>query len=131
MQYSIPVNNARLDAIETAIGTTPKLRLYTGAKPVTCASSESGTLLCEIALPSDWMAAASGAQKLKSGTWSGNASAAGTIGHYRIYDSAGTTCHNQGTASDTGSPDMVVDNAVVANAQAVVVNTFQLNAANT
>lgn len=131
MQYSTAVNNAKLDAIESTIGVSPKLRLYTGAKPATCATAESGTLICEIALPSDWMAAASAASKSKSGTWSGTATAAGVIGHYRIYDNAGTTCHNQGSASDTGTPDMTIDNATVANAQSVIVQTFTINAANT
>lgn len=130
MQWSISANDAALDAKETAIGASPKLRFYTGAKPATCASSESGTMLVEQNLPADPFAAASGASKTKQGTWTAQAVAAGTIGHYRIYDSAGTTCYNQGSASDSGTPDMTVDNAVVAIGQTVTVVTFQINAGN-
>lgn len=130
MQWSIAANNAALDAKETAMGASPKLRFYTGAKPATCASGESGTLLCEQALPADALAAASSASKAKQGTWTAQATAAGTIGHYRIYDNAGTTCHNQGSASDSGTPDMTVDNAVVAIGQTITVATFQINAGN-
>ena len=36
-QLSVAVRNARGDAYETAIGTAPKLRLYTGAQPATSA----------------------------------------------------------------------------------------------
>ena len=30
--------NARLDQIETTVGTSPKLRMYTGAMPADCAT---------------------------------------------------------------------------------------------
>lgn len=129
MQYSIAVNNARLDAIETTIGVSAKLRLYTGAPPANCAAAATGTMLCEMALPSDWMAAASGAQKLKAGTWSGTGAAAGVAAHFRIVDNAGTTCHIQGTAGLTAA-DMILDNTNIAATQAVAVNSFQLNSAN-
>jgi hypothetical protein len=113
MQYSIAVNNARLDAIESTTGVSAKLRLYTGAAPANCATAASGTMLCEMALPSDWMAAASGATKLKSGTWSGTGAAAGVAGYFRIVDNAGTTCHVQGTAGLTAA-EMILDNTNIA-----------------
>lgn len=95
-QYSVAVNNARLDAIETTIGTGPLLRFYTGAMPATPATAASGTLLDSQALPSDWLAAAASAIKSKAGVWTGTFDAAGTAGYWRIYDSTGTTCHMQG-----------------------------------
>lgn len=60
LQYSVPVNNARLDAVEAAIGATAKLRIYSGAAPANCAAAATGSLLCEMALPADWMTAAEG-----------------------------------------------------------------------
>ena len=131
-QYSVAVNNARLDQIEVAIGTAPLLRFYTGSMPANCAAAATGTLLGSQALPSDWMATASGAQKAKSGTWSGSFSAQGNVGYFRIFDSTGTTCHIQGTVTAPGGGgDMTLDNIAAANGQAWVVNTFQINAANT
>lgn len=129
-QYSVAVNNARLDSIETTTGASAKLRVYTGAAPANCAAAASGTLLVEIALPADWMNAASAASKTKLGTWTGTAAATGTAGHFRIVDNAGTTCHIQGTAGMSGT-DMILDNSSIANTQSVTVNSFQLNAANT
>lgn len=100
IQYSVTVNNARLDAIETAIGVSPILKIRTGAPPATPATADSGTVLATVNLPSDWMAAAASASKAKSGTWSDNsADAAGTTGHFRVYDSGGSTCHLQGTVT--------------------------------
>lgn len=78
LQFGTSVRNARLDAIETTVGTGPLLRVYSGTPPANPAASLSGnTLLAECTLPSDWMAAASGGTKSKSGTWQ-DASADGT-----------------------------------------------------
>src|SRR5574337_1124794 len=105
LQFSTAVLNARLDAIETTMGASAKLQLRSGAAPANCAAAASGTLLAELTLPADYMAAASGGTKAKSGTWSGTGSAGGTIGHFRIVDNAGTTCHAQGTVTATGGGD--------------------------
>lgn len=131
LQLSTAVRNARLDAIETAVGASAKLRILTGTPPADCATAQSGTLLCEIALPSDWMANASGGAKAKSGTWSGVGAGAGTAGYFRVVDSTGATCHLQGTVSATGGGgDMTLDNTSIAVSQAVTVNTFSLTDAN-
>jgi hypothetical protein len=130
LQYGITTNNARLDAIETSIGTSAKLRIYTGSVPANCASAATGTLLIEITLPSDWMNAASSASKTKLGTWSGTASGTGTAGYFRIVDSAGTVTGIQGTAGMSGT-DLILDNSSIATSQTVTVNSFTLNAANT
>lgn len=130
LQYSVAANNARLDALETTTGASARLRIYSGSVPANCAAAATGTLLVEMNLPADWMAAASAASKLKAGTWTGNGVAAGTAGYFRIVDNAGTTAHIQGTAGTSGT-DMILDNASIAVSQAVSVTTFTLNAANT
>jgi hypothetical protein len=131
VQLSVSVRNARLDSIETTVSTSPKLRILSGSAPADCATAQSGTLLCEIALPSDWLAAASSGSKAKSGTWSGTGAASGNAGYFRIVDNAGTTCHMQGTVTATGGGgDMTLDNVSIASSQAVTVNTFTLTDAN-
>lgn len=131
VQLSVASRNARLDAIETAVGTAPKLQIRTGAQPANCAAADSGTLLCEMTLPSDWASAAASGAKAKSGTWSGTGAAAGTAAHFRLKDSAGTTCHMQGTVTITGGGgDMTVDNTSIAVSQAVTVNTWTMTDGN-
>lgn len=56
-QYSVAVNNARLDVTETTIGATAHFKIYSGAIPTNCAAAATGTLLADLTLPSDWMAA--------------------------------------------------------------------------
>lgn len=99
MQFSVAARNAALNGIETTVGTSPKLRMFTGSKPANCAATATGTLLVEMSLPSDWLEPASDGSILKKGTWSGTGIDNGTVGYYRILDSTGSVCHEQGTVS--------------------------------
>lgn len=128
LKFIDALRNARLDTIESHIGTLPKLRIYTGAAPANVSDAASGTLLVEMALPSDWMAAAASGQKSKSGTWSGVATGAGTAGYFRIWDNAGTTAHIQGTAG-VGA-DLNLDNASIAVGQTVTISASQVTGSN-
>ncbi len=132
MQLSVAVRNARLDAIETAIGASAVLKIRTGAAPASCAAADAGTVLATLSLPADWMAAASSGAKAMSGTWSdGSADAAGTAAHFRVYASDGTTCGLQGTVTATGGGgDMEVDNTSFATGQAFSVTAFTLHDGN-
>ncbi|CAB4152621.1 hypothetical protein UFOVP605_16 [uncultured Caudovirales phage] len=132
VQLSVAVRNAMLDAIETTIGATAVLRIRTGAQPATCATADSGTVVATITLPADYFSAASGGTKSLLGTWTdASADAAGTAGHFRIYDSTGVTCGYQGTVTATGGGgDMTVDNVVFAAGQSFTVTTFTITAGN-
>jgi hypothetical protein len=132
LQLSTAVRNAQLDQIETTIGASAILKIRTGAPPANCAAADSGTVLSTVNLPSDYLAAASGGAKAKSGTWEDtSADAAGTAAHFRLYASDGTTCHAQGTVTATGGGgDLTVDNVVFAAGQDFVVTAFTLTAGN-
>lgn len=132
LQVSVAVQNAVLDAIETAIGTSAVLKIRTGAAPANCAAADSGTVLATLSLPADWMAAAASNSKAKSGTWQdASADATGTAAHFRLYASDGTTCHMQGTVTATGGGgDLTLDNTSIATGQSVTISSFSLAAAN-
>lgn len=134
VQYSVAVNNARLDAIETTIGTNAGLLIYSGLPPASCAAAPTGTLLVAISLPADWMAAASSASKAKNGTWSGTAVGTGTAGYFRIASGSPTDVAGiQGLIETTGgSPtgDMGLDNTSISSGQTVTVSSFTITAAN-
>lgn len=137
MFESDTVRNARLDALETAVGTSPVLRIYNGTPPADESTALSGnTLLAEGTLPSDWMAAASGGAKAKSASaWNltGQSGAGdGTDGTFwRLFASGGSTCHLQGTFGETAdSAEMTADNKNIANGQALTVSAFTITAGN-
>jgi hypothetical protein len=131
IQLSITARNNRLDQVESTVGTAAKLRIHVGAQPANCAAADSGTLLVELTLPSDWMNPASGGTKTLLGTWSATATGTGSAGHFRIKDSAGTTCHFQGSVTATsGGGDMELDNISIASGQTVAVTTSTWTDAN-
>ena len=129
-QFSTTARNAALDAIETAIGTSAVLKIRSGSVPADCGTADAGSVLATLTLPSDWLAAASGGSKSKSGTWEdASADATGTAGHFRIYANDGTTVHMQGTITATGGGgDMTLDNTSIASAQQVTITSFTLSA---
>ncbi len=132
IQLSTTVRNARLDAIETAVGTSAVLKIRTGSAPADCGTADSGTVLATLTLPSDWMAAASGGSKAKSGTWEDtSADNTGTAAHFRLYASDGTTCHMQGSVTATGGGgDLTVDSTSFTSGQAFTITGFTLTDAN-
>lgn len=132
IQLSVAVRNGRLDSIETTTGTSAVLKIRTGAAPANCAAADSGTVLATVSLPTDWMAAASAGSKALSGTWQdASADATGTAGHFRLYDTTGTTCHLQGTVTATGGGgDMEVSSTSFTTGQQFTVTTFTLTDGN-
>jgi hypothetical protein len=132
LQLAESVRNAILDAIETDVGTSAKLKIWSGAQPASCATANSGTELAHMDLPSDWMNTATTGSKTKLGTWEeASAIATGTAGHFRVYKSDGTTCVAQGSVTGTGGGgDMEMDNTSITVGQTVTITAFTFNAGN-
>lgn len=131
MNNSATVKKAKLDQEETTIGTSPLIRVYNGTPPADSDTALSGnTLLAVGTAPSDWLAAATNTgnvvTKVKAGTWTitGQSGAgAGTAGtFFRVYDSAGTNCHKQGSFGA---------NTVIATSALTAANGNVLNFAST
>jgi len=132
LQLSETVRNARLDALESTIGTAAVLKIRTGSVPANVAAADAGIVLATLTLPSDWMAAAASGAKAKAGTWQDtSADATGTAAHFRVYASDGTTAHVQGTVTATGGGgDLTLDSVSLTAAQAVTITGFTLTDGN-
>lgn len=146
VQLSLQTRHNILEAIElsyngqtlnagtgiTGTAQAPKVIVYNGTAPANTAAALSGnTALATVTLPSDWLNDASGGSKTLKGTWTTTASAAGTATFYRIYDNAGTTCHEQGTCSATGGGgDMTIDNPTLAVGQTFNITSKTITAPN-
>jgi hypothetical protein len=121
------VREGRLNAISTGWGATPKLRLYTGTMPALTTTALSGnTMLAEVT-PAP--AAASTTTNVTTKDMLGGAKSTtgvngpGTASFYRVYDSAGTTCHEQGSVGTSGT-DLIIDNTSINTGQTVNFNTW-------
>lgn len=132
LQLSTTVRNAILDVIESTIGVSAVLKIRSGAVPANVGTADAGTVLASLTLPSDWLAAASGASKALAGSWTdASADATGTAAHWRIYASDGTTAHMQGTVTATGGGgDLTLDSVSITATQAVTITAFSIAAAN-
>jgi hypothetical protein len=129
-QFSTAARNGALDAIETELGASPVLKLWSGTVPANCAAADSGTQIANMALPADAMAAASGGTKGLSGVWTdASADANGTVGHFRVYKNGATVCVMQGTVTVTGGGgDLTLDNTSVTSGQTITITSFTLTA---
>lgn len=129
-QYSVAVRDARNDAIETIIGNSAKLYLYSGVEPNNCAATDPSGLLATLSLPFDWIGDSSNGVKAKGAiVWSGTAAAAGVAASYRIKDNTGTTCHIQGSVG-IGTGDLQLDNTNIAIGQTITISTYQITDGN-
>lgn len=127
IQMGTTLRNARLDQIETTVGVSAIIKIWTGAQPSTCATADSGTKLVEFDLASDWAAAASsGSKALSSTPISATAAATGTAGYFRLYESTAATCHMQGTVGTSGT-DMIIDNTSITSGQTVQISSLSFS----
>jgi hypothetical protein len=127
IQLSVGARNDRLDAIEVEVGSDAKLQLWTGTVPADCATTDSGTKLVEMSLPTDWMNAAATGSKTILGSWSGTGITEGDAGYFRIKPTSvsGVNAVIQGTVAASGA-DMNLDNISIATSQTVTVTEFTL-----
>jgi hypothetical protein len=121
LQYSVDVRNAKLNAIETQIGPSPVMGIWTDEKPAMCSSPETGFMLARLALPDDWMEAAVNGVKSMSGEWRDIAQASGVPGYFRIYSMDGR-CKIQGSIGY----EMVLDKTSLQVGQVFIVESFAL-----
>lgn len=125
LQKSTAIRDLQADAIIDTIPAGALVRIYTGAAPANCAAAASGTLLAELALPNP-VGTKSG-QVITFGTITGDASAdaTGTAGHWRVVNSAGTTCYLQGTCGTSGA-DMNLNTTSITAGVAVDITSWTI-----
>lgn len=129
LQFSDTLRNNRINQVETTIGVSPGLYIFTGLLPANCAAADTGTLLCQMTLPSDWLSAAASGNKTKLGVWQGTAGvAAGSglaAGYFRI--KAGSAVHMQGNITvNGGGGAMTIDDIILISGQPVNIVNFNL-----
>lgn len=130
-QFSTTLRNGWNDLYETLIGVSPRLQIFEGNLPVSCAAADDGVMLIDIPLPIDWMQASDQGTIAKTGSWAATVTTAGNMQYYRIKDSGSVVCHEQGlvgTTSDFPIPDLIVNTVAVELTQSISINTWQQTA---
>lgn len=129
LQFSVAVRGARMQSIESTAGTSPKLRILTGSQPASCSAAQTGSLLAELTLPSDWWAISGATGSLLGGATTGTAGATGTAGYFRLVNNSGVACLIQGSVGTSGT-DMIVDSVSFTNGQAFSILSFSITSGN-
>ena len=123
-QYGVTLRNNQVSQIQTTIGGTGSLKIFSGAEPANCAAADPTGLLCTIALPATFLTSSGGVTTI-AGTWSVAASATGTAASFRMYDGS-AVCHVQGNTTT----DLVLNNQSITSGQTVTVTSFSVTAGN-
>lgn len=127
IQFEQTLAHAMLDAMETNIGASPNLFLRSGAQPSTCAAADTGTLISTIAMAADAFSnAASWEKAITAALQDASADNAGTLGHWRIKTSGGTTKLQGSITATSGGGDMEADNTNVTAGQQIDVTSFKV-----
>lgn len=107
LQYSAALRTAQGQLLIDALF-AGEIRLFNGALPADCAAANAGTALAAGLLPLSPNPAAtvSGGVVTRAGTWAFTgavgAGAGTTVNHYRLYQSGGTVCVEQGSITVLG-----------------------------
>lgn len=124
---SVAARNAMLDAITTAIGSSGKVRIYSGTRPAT--GGTATTLLAELPLSATAAAAASsGVLTLNAITNDSSADATGTASWFRILTS-GNTAVIDGDVGTSGS-DLNLNTVSIVSGGPVAISSFTITAGN-
>lgn len=123
-QYSATLRNNQVGQLQTTVGATGSLKIFSGAEPANCAAADPTGLLVTITLPASFLTSSGGVTTI-AGTWSASASATGTAASFRIYDNT-PACHIQGNVTT----DLVLNNTSIASGQTVTVTQFSVTAGN-
>jgi hypothetical protein len=129
LSYSAAIRNAQLDQITTAVGTTAKLRIYSGTRPANVAASITGTLLAELTCNATFAPGASTGVLTLNSITSATASATGTASHFRLWNSAATTAMVDGDVS-TSASDLNLNSTSITSGGSVAVTSFTITAGN-
>lgn len=116
--------NAMMAGIETDVGVSPKLQVWSGTVPADETAAPAGTKLVEMTLPSDWLTAPSAGIVAKNGNWTGTAIAAGTATFARICTSAGVSKIQATISIAGGGGEAIIDNSNINTTQVVTVTSF-------
>ena len=128
-QYSVTLRTNQVAQIQSTVGASGTLKIFSGAEPANCAAADPSGLLATITLPATFLTSSGGATTI-AGTWSATATGNGTAASFRIYDGS-ATCHVQGSVTITGGGgDFILDNTSIAVGQTVSVTVATITVGN-
>ena len=131
IKFDTATRNAEMDAVTARVGTSARLRVYSGTRPANPGTAiTSQTMLVELTCNASAFApAASGGVLTANAISNGTAAATGTASWFRLFQSNGTTAIVDGDVGTSGS-DLNLNNTSIATSQTVSVTSFAITEGN-
>lgn len=120
IQYSLTHRTNAMSQLNTDIGASCVIKLWSGSAPANCGTADSGTLLVQFAGNAGGFGSAAAQVLTASAVASVTATASGTPGYFRIYPNSATSTNAvvQGTVGTSGT-DMILTAATVTSGQTI------------
>ena len=115
-----------MSTLNTDIGTSAQIIIYSGAAPANVAAAVTGTLLVQFAGNATAFGTAATGVLTASAVANATAAATGVAGYFRINTSAGTAVV-QGTCGTSGT-DMILTNTNIASGQTIQFTSMTITA---
>ena len=107
-----------MSTLNTDIGASAVIKVFTGTAPANCGTADTGTLLVTFAGNAGGFGSAAAQVLTAAAVASTTAVGTGTAGYFRIYPAAATTANSvvQGTCG-LSAADMILTNTSIASGQ--------------
>lgn len=126
IQYSTTHRTNAMTQLNTDIGTSAQIIIYSGTAPANVGTAPTGTLLVQFAGNAGGFGTASAGVLTASAVANATAAATGTAGYFRINTSAGTAVM-QGTCG-TSATDMILTNTSINSGQTCTFSSMTITA---
>lgn len=126
IQYSTTHRTNAMSTLNTDIGASAQIIIYTGSAPANVATAPTGTLLVQFAGNAGGFGSASAGVLTASAIANATASGTGTAGYFRINTSGGTAVV-QGTCGTSGT-DMILTNTSINSGQTCSISSITVTA---
>lgn len=124
--YVTTLRNNQLAQITTAVGTSGKIRIYSGTRPAT--GGAETTILAELPCSATFAGAPSGGVLTVNAVTSATASATGTASWFRVLTSANAAVLD-GDVGTSGS-DLNLNAVTITSGGSVSISSFTITASN-
>ena len=126
IQYSTTHRTNAMSTLNTDIGTSAQIIIYTGSAPANVGTAPTGTLLVQFAGNVTAFGSAASGVLTANAVANANATGTGTAGYFRINTSGGTAVV-QGTCGTSGT-DMILTNTSIASGQTIQFTSMTITA---
>ena len=126
LQFDATTRGSWCTTLNTNVGASAVLDIFSGSPPATCATADSGTLLASLTCNSGGFGTVASAVLTASAITPATAGATGTAGYFRLKDS-GSVVHLQGTVAVSGA-DLNITNTSINSGDTVSVTSWTITA---